>query len=242
MTAAQQMTAYLERRIAQGEPTTVTWFNHYSVRRAIRADVALCSFDLIAIDGLLLMAILRQPAAARSSADLVLPQLLPKLHNAKVGVIGATPKRLQQAVPVIRSLLSDSACLALAIDGFTPRNEWMAALSEQPLDLLIIGTGAPLQDIMATQVAESAPRPCVVLTCGGWIDQVADPDYYPIWAYRLRLNWLVRLAREPRRLWRRYSIEAAQAVAGAARIRAYLRTGRGFASYFRLVNDGSTGT
>ena len=45
-----------------------------------------------------------------------------------------------------------------------------------------------------------------VITCGGYFDQVIVGDYYPAWAYPMRLNWLVRMWHEPRRLWRRYLI------------------------------------
>jgi hypothetical protein len=51
------------------------------------------------------------------------------------------------------------------------------------------------------------------MTCGGFLDQILQSNYYPAWAYPLRLNWLVRLAREPRRLWRRYTVEAVVALA-----------------------------
>ena len=73
---------------------------------------------------------------------------------------------------------------------------------------------APLQDHYA--LAATSPG-VLVVTCGGWLDQFAGGEpYYPAWAYPLRLNWLVRLAREPRRLWRRYTIEAIRAVRARA--------------------------
>jgi hypothetical protein len=38
----------------------------------------------------------------------------------------------------------------------------------------------------------------------------------------LRLNWLVRLAREPRRLWRRYTVDAVRAVRARADLIGYV--------------------
>ncbi len=67
-----------------------------------------------------------------------------------------------------------------------------------------------LQEQWALDVAAVLPAG-LVLTCGGFFDQIHPARYYPSWAYALRLNWAVRLAREPGRLWRRYSVEALEA-------------------------------
>jgi exopolysaccharide biosynthesis WecB/TagA/CpsF family protein len=79
-------------------------------------------------------------------------------------------------------------------------------------DMVLVGLGAGLQEQVLLEAASAMPRG-YALTCGGFLDQVLHPGYYPGWAYPLRLNWLVRLAREPRRLWRRYTVGALLAVA-----------------------------
>jgi N-acetylglucosaminyldiphosphoundecaprenol N-acetyl-beta-D-mannosaminyltransferase len=59
-------------------------------------------------------------------------------------------------------------------------------------------------------VAKNAPKlhARLIMTGGGYLDHLAEAvDWYPKWIRRLRLNWLYRLWREPRRLWRRYTIE-----------------------------------
>jgi N-acetylglucosaminyldiphosphoundecaprenol N-acetyl-beta-D-mannosaminyltransferase len=66
------------------------------------------------------------------------------------------------------------------------------------------------------------------MTTGSYIDHLADWDgvsasWYPRWADVLRLNWLYRLAREPRRLWRRYTIEIVQFAALIVRTRVSTR-------------------
>ncbi len=72
------------------------------------------------------------------------------------------------------------------------------------IDCILIGAGAPMQERLAIELSRRAPH-AVICTCGGYFDQVILPrPYYPAWAYPLRMNWVVRLAKEPRRLWRRY--------------------------------------
>jgi exopolysaccharide biosynthesis WecB/TagA/CpsF family protein len=96
------------------------------------------------------------------------------------------------------------------------RNDLRAAR----VQIAILGLGAPLQDHYA--LAATSPG-VLVVTCGGWLDQFAgDESYYPAWAYPLRLNWLVRLAREPRRLWRRYTVDAVRALLARAELIRYI--------------------
>jgi N-acetylglucosaminyldiphosphoundecaprenol N-acetyl-beta-D-mannosaminyltransferase len=48
------------------------------------------------------------------------------------------------------------------------------------------------------------------MTVGAYFDHLAERlDWYPRWMDRARLDWLYRVAREPRRLWRRYSFGSA---------------------------------
>jgi UDP-N-acetyl-D-mannosaminuronic acid transferase (WecB/TagA/CpsF family) len=103
---------------------------------------------------------------------------------------------------------------AWSIDGYEdlPRGKRLQDLVRdiQP-DMLLVGLGAGLQEQVLLEAASAMGRG-YALTCGGFLDQVIQDGYYPGWAYPLRLNWLVRLAREPRRLWRRYTVEALRAL------------------------------
>ena len=56
-----------------------------------------------------------------------------------------------------------------------------------------------------------------VCTAGGWIDQYARAadDYFPTWVHAARLGWAWRIAHEPKRLIKRYTVEALDFVAHA---------------------------
>jgi exopolysaccharide biosynthesis WecB/TagA/CpsF family protein len=79
-------------------------------------------------------------------------------------------------------------------------------------DFIILGLGARKQEQVAIAIAREIKiqNSVLIATCGGWLDQLVVPNYYPRWAYPLKLNWLVRLVREPKRLWRRYSVDVAR--------------------------------
>ena len=79
----------------------------------------------------------------------------------------------------------------------------------------VVGLGAGLQELVAAKARDWMPR-ASVCTAGGWIDQFAASDqYFPDWVHAARLGWAWRIAHEPRRLTRRYTIEALDFVAHA---------------------------
>lgn len=208
----------------------VTWLNHTSVMRCLRAGVSLEAFDLVCVDGTLLQVILGARSAPRTSADLVLPQLLRMTGGHGVALVGATPSASDAAVAFIEKEILASGTLDVVADGYS---EWPIPGAEG-LALAVLGLGAPLQDERALEL-KAAGGVRVAMTCGGWIDQVSQPNYYPRWAYPLKLNWLVRLWREPARLWRRYTIDAVVMIANARAVRRYVRSAPGFPAASRIA-------
>jgi N-acetylglucosaminyldiphosphoundecaprenol N-acetyl-beta-D-mannosaminyltransferase len=74
-------------------------------------------------------------------------------------------------------------------------------------DVLWVGVPTPLQQQFVTDNRDRIEAP-VIVTGGSYLDHLAHGlDWFPAWTYKLRVGWLWRLSREPRRLWRRYSLE-----------------------------------
>ncbi len=71
-------------------------------------------------------------------------------------------------------------------------------------DLVLVAFGAPKQELFIAEVRE-ALRPAVLLGIGASLDFLAGVvPRAPAWMSKHGLEWAFRLAREPRRLWRRY--------------------------------------
>jgi UDP-N-acetyl-D-mannosaminuronic acid transferase (WecB/TagA/CpsF family) len=204
-------------RLRAGRPTSVTWLNHFSAQVVLREGVPIGSFDHVGLDGLLLKRIVG--GRCRTSADLVLPLVLGQVHEGGVAIFGGHPDRLAARVAALEALLGAGSRVVAAVDGFAPSDDLWPLLRGLHVDLLIVGAGAGLQERVALEALERQAV-TVAVTCGGFLDQLVSGSYYPGLAYPLRLNWLVRLLREPRRLWRRYTIDAISAM----RCRASLRT------------------
>jgi N-acetylglucosaminyldiphosphoundecaprenol N-acetyl-beta-D-mannosaminyltransferase len=80
------------------------------------------------------------------------------------------------------------------------------AIKQSAADLLFVAMGSPAQEKwMASQLARSGVR--FALGVGGSFDHVSGLAVRaPQWMQRRGLEWFHRLAREPRRLWKRYLI------------------------------------
>ncbi|MEU2349076.1 WecB/TagA/CpsF family glycosyltransferase [Modestobacter sp. NPDC049651] len=202
----------------------MTWYNHSSVLRSIRADVDVSRFDHVGIDGFFLRR-LTAPGAPRTSADLVLPLLLEQLpRSTRVALIGSRRESLAAATEVVEATAS-APRVVLVCDGYEelpPAADMATRLQDAGAQLVVVGLGAPRQDSYLLDLVSAGLTEQVLLTAGGWLDQVGDPAYYPPWAYRHKVNWLVRVCREPGRLWRRYTVEGLQARRSAELIRAHL--------------------
>lgn len=188
---------------------TATWLNHVSI---MSADWdALRKFDYIGVDGTLLQLLLRASGiqVKRTSADLTLPALLEfsRANGRRIGFVGA---KAGVAALAARRFVG----VNFVADGYAE----LATIRTNPsqlrtaVDVVVLGLGARLQDQVATQLATSMPHAAIV-TAGGWIDQMAkSADYFPAWIHKMRLGWLWRLAHEPRRLLKRYTILAVLAI------------------------------
>jgi N-acetylglucosaminyldiphosphoundecaprenol N-acetyl-beta-D-mannosaminyltransferase len=83
------------------------------------------------------------------------------------------------------------------------------AINATSPDIVWVGLPTPLQQRWVTSYRDRLDAP-VVITGGAYLDHLTDGlGYYPQWALRLRLCWLYKLWLEPRRLWRRYTLEMA---------------------------------
>ncbi|WP_216870714.1 WecB/TagA/CpsF family glycosyltransferase [Modestobacter excelsi] len=222
---AVNVASHLREALLTGRGARVTWYNHASVLRSIDADVDVSRFDHVGIDGFFLRW-LAAPGAPRTSADLVLPVLLGSLPpGARVALIGSRAENLAAAKETLEALPS-APVVVFTCDGFEellPPARMSTRLRALGVDVVVLGLGAPRQDSYLLELVEHGMTEQVLVTAGGWLDQVSDPSYYPPWAYRLKMNWLFRVLREPGRLWRRYTVEAVRGIRSADVVRSYLR-------------------
>jgi N-acetylglucosaminyldiphosphoundecaprenol N-acetyl-beta-D-mannosaminyltransferase len=134
-------------------------------------------------------------------------------RGASVYLLGGNPRaadgaaaRLKQRYPSLR--IVGTACPPF---GFEHDDRQIAALQRDlevvAPDIVFIGVGFPKQDRLAVQLRERFPRVWFV-SCGISLSFASgELQRAPRTMQAVGLEWLYRLAQQPRRLFRRYVIE-----------------------------------
>jgi N-acetylglucosaminyldiphosphoundecaprenol N-acetyl-beta-D-mannosaminyltransferase len=152
-----------------------------------------------------------------SGSDLVLP-LLERADREgwRVYFLGGGPgvghRAAQKAVERFPRL-AIAGVDAPHIDMAAPpasRNDVLERVRDARPDLVFVGLGAPKQELW---IAEARPKLAgpVLIGVGASIDFLAGTvRRAPAWMSSAGLEWLFRLAQEPRRLWKRYLLRDPQ--------------------------------
>jgi N-acetylglucosaminyldiphosphoundecaprenol N-acetyl-beta-D-mannosaminyltransferase len=85
-------------------------------------------------------------------------------------------------------------------------------IAEASPDLLCVAFGAPKQEIWMHEHCPTLPVGAAIAVGAALDTQAGLRRRAPAWTHRLGMEWLYRLACEPRRLWRRYLIGNTQFV------------------------------
>jgi exopolysaccharide biosynthesis WecB/TagA/CpsF family protein len=81
-------------------------------------------------------------------------------------------------------------------------------INHSKANVLVVGVGAPKQEKWIYKYKDQLKYVKVFLAIGATIDFEAEKvKRAPIWMQKLAIEWLYRLAKEPKRLWRRYMVE-----------------------------------
>jgi N-acetylglucosaminyldiphosphoundecaprenol N-acetyl-beta-D-mannosaminyltransferase len=105
--------------------------------------------------------------------------------------------------------------------GYLDDEGWegvVAEIGEARPDLLFVAMGSPLQEQRIAELACRLPTLRVAMGVGGSFDVLSGRKKdAPAWARGRGLEWLYRLAQDPRRLWRRYLVTNGWFVAAVLR-------------------------
>ncbi|MDP9330343.1 MAG: WecB/TagA/CpsF family glycosyltransferase [Actinomycetota bacterium] len=144
---------------------------------------------------------------------------------------GAAPGVAERLARVLERRAPGLRCVGTGSPPFRPLDageldDYARRIREAGTDLLWIGVGSPKQDQMALELAAREAAP-VILCVGAAFDFIAGTKRRPpVWMQRAGLEWLGRLASEPRRLWRRYLIGNVRFAAGVISQRPRIASGR----------------
>ena len=98
------------------------------------------------------------------------------------------------------------------------------AIGQAGADIVWVGMGTPKQDMLVARMAAMGPQSYVAI--GAAFDFIAGAKKQaPSWIREHGLEWVYRLATEPRRLWKRYLLGNSRFIWVNARVRPRLALG-----------------
>ena len=206
----------LIERGARSHAILATFINNYSFDLLTKDPSVVSAIDLLFVDGIFLVHLLRCMLGLRCfRASFDRTSLAPivfsicERKNLRVALVGAKPRVIDSALTNIRS---DHPQLNVVYVhhgyfGEDARSTILDGLVGARPDLVVTGMGTPLQENFLVDLKARCWHG-VGLTCGGFFEQTAERySYYPNWVDRANLRWAYRLYREPGRLWRRYLLD-----------------------------------
>lgn len=121
------------------------------------------------------------------------------------GIAETAKTKMEAQAPGVKIVGTSSPRIDLSQPAAS-RQHVVETLRATAPDLVFVALGSPKQELWIHE-ARAALAPAVVIGVGASFDFIAGVvPRAPEWMSRSGLEWLYRLAREPRRLWRRYLV------------------------------------
>ncbi|PTB30866.1 glycosyltransferase [Paraburkholderia caribensis] len=188
-------------------PVVVSFLNAHAFNLAWQETNyrrSLVESDVLLRDGVgvsILLSLLGvHPGINMNGTDLI-PKMLNQL-SGRVALMGTRDPYLSIAAD---KLASSGVSIALKLDGFLPDHCYVDAVLSGKPDVVILAMGMPKQERIALALKDAVNWPCLIINGGAILDFISGRvTRAPNVVQSLRLEWLFRLAQEPKRLFRRY--------------------------------------
>lgn len=177
------------------------------LRRLLREDAA-----LVMNDGIGVSIAAKMVGKAKFPANLNGTDLTPKILELaaakrwRVYLLGAAPGVAEKAAARFLATIPNLVIAGTRSGFFSTDDEpgIIQQIREAATDLLIVGMGNPKQEKWLAQHLQSTGAK-VGVGVGAFLDFSAGVfPRAPLWVQKVKLEWLFRISREPRRLWKRY--------------------------------------
>jgi exopolysaccharide biosynthesis WecB/TagA/CpsF family protein len=134
-----------------------------------------------------------------------IPRILAAFHGRRVAVWGTREPSVGAAAA--RCEAQFGVQVVSREHGFHEVDFYRRLAQATGPDLILLGMGMPKQEQVAQVLRQHTPVPALIICGGAIIDFLGGKvERSPAWMRRLGIEWLYRLGREPRRLFRRYVI------------------------------------
>jgi exopolysaccharide biosynthesis WecB/TagA/CpsF family protein len=202
--------------LAQDEPVKVAYANAHSLNLASTDPAfrsALQGFEFVFNDGAgvsLAARVQGRPVPANLNGSDFTPLLLELAvrQGWSVFFLGGRPGTAERAAGRLATRFPELRVAGTAHGYFEPEQSAavVASVRRSGADVLIVAMGNPLQELWLEEHL-AATGALMGVAVGAFLDFAAgNVPRAPRWMNRLGIEWLYRLAQEPRRMWRRYVV------------------------------------
>jgi len=212
--------------MARRGPVTMAFVNAHVMNLIVSEPLLsqwLRDADLILRDGIGVSILLRilgvSPGLNLNGTDLI-PRLVARVNAYPIALFGTAEPHLGRAAEALATRHGRTTDDITTASGFHDDRHYVdLCLSRRPR-LVVLGMGVPKQERVASLLKSELTHDCLIV-CGG-----AILDFYasrfrraPAVMRRLNMEWVFRLALEPKRLFSRYVIGNPVFLLRAARVR-----------------------
>lgn len=194
------------------EPTMVAFVNAHAMNSAaISCDFfnALVSADILLRDGVgmaILMRMLNQAPGLNLNGTDLIPKILNLYTGRSIALFGTQEPYLRRARQRVMNKLAPG-CSCITTHGFRGTEDYLHLAARHKPALIVLGMGIPRQEEVARVLRSAVGYPCLIVCGGAIIDFMGGrTSRAPEWMRKAQLEWLYRLALEPRRLFQRYVV------------------------------------
>lgn len=177
------------------------------------ADYKVCDSQLL----LWVSKLIKKPIKEKISGSDLFPAFYHHYRTddtVKIFLLGSSPGIATTAMDKINNKVGREMVVGAHSPSFQFLNDEVESeaiirlINDSEATVLAIGVGAPKQEKWLLEYCDRLPSIKVAMAIGATIDfEAGHTSRAPIWVGSLGLEWLYRLLREPKRLWKRYLVE-----------------------------------
>jgi alpha-1,3-mannosyltransferase len=209
----EQALSLVVAAVATKQPYMIFFANAHTINTARQIDGfsralqrALVLNDGIGVD-LASRWLYRRPFPTNLAGTDFVPELLDRFPGGtRLFLLGASPGVADRAALAIRAQHRHIEVVGTQHGFFAKEDEAgvLDRIAASGAQFVLVAMGHPRQE---TWVAQNIDRlPATVMCVGALLDFFAGMPRAPLWVRQLRMEWIFRLLKEPRRLARRYVI------------------------------------
>lgn len=202
--------SYCQNEIKQGKRLNIAFLNAHAFNLACQNKGffdAILACDIVFRDGIgvkILFKLLGKSPGYNLNGTCFIPILLKEVfQNKSVALFGSTDIELTVA---IQKLQSQGVNVVTVLDGFKEPSAYVDHLCEHSVDVVVMAMGMPKQEVVSKVIREAYPN-ISTINGGAILDFISGKvERAPDWVQKLSLEWVFRLMKEPKRLFRRYIV------------------------------------